>query len=715
MKKLLLLLVVVGSLLISGIGSADFSLEKNRIKKIMLSFSQLSVKENSNYITLEIEGANSILIKKDYYVVPTCIETFTFPFGTEIKSIRCIPKNIHRRIITKELMIAPQPVPIDQTSLNRGNQMATNPTAIDTWYEYSIGTGIYGNERNVFVKIQVFPIQYHPSKNTIEWAENVEIEIKYKEPEELQTFNSEYSFIILAPSDYSDELKNLVEHKNNRGIPTKLVTLDEIYNGDYFAVQGRDDAEKIKYFIKNAIEEWGTSFVLLVGGSETFPVRKVNTVYTFVSDLYYADIYNGTGSFCSWDFNGNNKFGEYNKDGVDLYPDVYLGRLACVNESEVTTCVNKIINYEANKAYEQEWFTCLVVCGGDTLAPPLYSHSKMDEGEIVNQAIIDIMTGFSPNKIWASNGRLSGDDPSGVEEINNALNAGCGFVDFSGEGNTFGWATHPHNDSDTWLPTPSPGGYFKSNVPNLTNGDKLPIIVIGACKTHEFDEDSDCFGWAFLKNPNGGGIASFGTTTYAVDDYDMAPNTLTSKFEVSMFKAYKQEGAITIGEMWSKAIAIYIYPEMDRWDFLTLEEWQPFGDPSLAIAEQSQPPEKPETPQGPKLGKVNKEYIYTTSTTDPDGDKIYYMFDWGDGTYSGWIGPYASGDTAEVGHKWSKWGSYEIRAKAKDEHGMQSEWSDPLPMIMPKIFSFDIWHILEIINEWFEQIIGRNILPRLYL
>ena len=693
MKKLLLLLVV-GSLLISGIGSADLSIEKNRMEKIMLSFSKLSVKENGDYVTIELEGANSALMKKDYYIVPTCVETFTFPFGTKIKSIRCIPKNIHRQTITKELMVAPQPLPIGQTSLNKGNQMATNPIVIDTWYEYGIGTGIYRNERTVFVKVQVFPVQYHPSKNTIEWAENIEIEIKYKEPEEIQTFNSKYPFIILAPSDYSNELKNLVERKNNRGISTKLVTLDEIYDGYYFPVEGRDNPEKIKHFIKNAIEEWGTSFVLLVGGSEAFPVREVNTVYTFVSDLYYADIYNGTGGFCSWDSNGNNKFGEYGKDGVDLYPDVYLGRLACVNKNEVTTCVNKIINYETNKAYEQEWFTNLVVCGGDTLAPPLYSHSKMDEGEVVNQAIIDIMAGFTPNKIWASNGRLSGDDPSGVEEINNALNAGCGFVDLSGEGNTFGWATHPHNDSNTWLPTPSPGGYYKSNVPNLTNGDRLPIIVIGACKTHKFEEDSDCFGWAFLKNPNGGGIASFGTTTYAVDDYDMAPNTLTSKFEVSMFKAYKQEGAITIGEMWSKAIINYIYPEMDRWDFLTVEEWQPFGDPSLAIAEKSRPPEKPEMPQGPKSGKVNEEYMYATSATDPDGDKIYYMFDWGDGKVTGWLGPYNSGEKVKLTHTWKKNGTYIIRVKAKDIHYSESQWSNPLVVSMPKTFS--LWDLITI-------------------
>jgi hypothetical protein len=79
----------------------------------------------------------------------------------------------------------------------------------------------------------------------------------------------------------------------------------------------------------------GTSFVLLVGGSEAFPIRRASIYYNFVCDLYYSDVYNATGGFCSWDANGNGKFGEFMVDGVDIHPDVHLGRLPCVNESQV--------------------------------------------------------------------------------------------------------------------------------------------------------------------------------------------------------------------------------------------------------------------------------------------------------------------------------------------------------------------------------------------
>jgi len=96
------------------------------------------------------------------------------------------------------------------------------------------------------------------------------------------------------------------------------------------------------------------------------------------------------------------------------------------------------------------------------------------------------------------------------------------------------------------------------------------------------------------------------------------------------------------------------------------------------------PPNKPSKPIGPTSGKTGTSYTYSSSTTDPDGDKIHYLFDWGDGTYSSWIGPKSSGQTAEATHSWPSEGSFSVRAKAKDEHGEESPWSDPLSISIPK-------------------------------
>jgi PKD repeat protein len=98
---------------------------------------------------------------------------------------------------------------------------------------------------------------------------------------------------------------------------------------------------------------------------------------------------------------------------------------------------------------------------------------------------------------------------------------------------------------------------------------------------------------------------------------------------------------------------------------------------------QNLPPNKPNKPSGPTNGKPEQEYSYTTSTTDPDGDQVYYLWDWDDGTNSSWLGPYGSGVTAGVTYNWTVKGSYSIKVKAKDVHNASSDWSDPLPITMP--------------------------------
>ncbi len=89
-------------------------------------------------------------------------------------------------------------------------------------------------------------------------------------------------------------------------------------------------------------------------------------------------------------------------------------------------------------------------------------------------------------------------------------------------------------------------------------------------------------------------------------------------------------------------------------------------------------PRNPDLPDGPDYGATYTEYTFSATTIDCDRDQIYYMFDWGDGEDTGWIGPYNSGDTVNVSHIWTKEGSYEVRVKAKDEYDRKSNWSEPL-------------------------------------
>ena len=95
-------------------------------------------------------------------------------------------------------------------------------------------------------------------------------------------------------------------------------------------------------------------------------------------------------------------------------------------------------------------------------------------------------------------------------------------------------------------------------------------------------------------------------------------------------------------------------------------------------------PKKPMKPAGQTSGKPGNEYVYSTNTIDFEDDPIYYLFDWGDGTDSGWIGPYDSGETVISSHIWSQEGRYSVRVKAKDIEDHESEWSDSLIVSISK-------------------------------
>jgi hypothetical protein len=89
------------------------------------------------------------------------------------------------------------------------------------------------------------------------------------------------------------------------------------------------------------------------------------------------------------------------------------------------------------------------------------------------------------------------------------------------------------------------------------------------------------------------------------------------------------------------------------------------------------PPDTPDMPEGPSAGMTTVSYSFKVVTTDPDGDKMKYTVDWGDGKGST-SGTLASGKATTLTHKWSDPGNYEVIVMATDSNGLSSEWSDAL-------------------------------------
>jgi len=78
---------------------------------------------------------------------------------------------------------------------------------------------------------------------------------------------------------------------------------------------------------------------------------------------------------------------------------------------------------------------------------------------------------------------------------------------------------------------------------------------------------------------------------------------------------------------------------------------------------------KGQPPLPPVMWTEDFSTFYISIPQDPDGDQVYYLINWGDGTSSEWIGPFDPGLEVSISHEWSEEGTYEIKIKAKNQDG----------------------------------------------
>jgi hypothetical protein len=430
-------------------------------------------------------------------------------------------------------------------------------------------------------------------------------------------YDDYYDLLIVTPDEFKEGFNLLKTHKDSKGLSTKIIGLNDIYDSVYFPVEGRDNAEQIKYFIKNAKENWDITYVMLVGGKEKMPVRYsycTNLMRniglsksTFISDLYYADLFDENGSFCSWDSNNNNTFGEIGDtgliDNVDLYPDVYVGRLLCSDLTEVERIVNKIIDYE-NNVFGESWLNNMVLCGGDThpsvideLMMMLIVYSSFNtrcsfafEGQYICEEISKMMDDYTFKKCYTSGILRQNTKLLNVNNINDAINQGSKFSLFSGHGMHFSYATHPPFSSNIYFPFSS--GYTVDDINNLDNEDKLTISIFNCCLCANFDDVEDPIAWQFVNHENGGSIGSIGCTMVSwMMSTTYAPNTYNGFLTMEFLRSHN-EGTDILGELWGDSITGYLDDEkamsstisLVNWiHYICLEEWILLGDPSLKI------------------------------------------------------------------------------------------------------------------------------------
>ena len=557
------------------------------------------VKECLNLVKVNTKNC-AALLAANKPIIPVYIKTYVFPAGSKF-SIEAKPleiKKLENVTLKASYIPAPPGYEIKEGSYDK------NIIYPEKWYSYEAMGGIKGNEHVVILIVHLYPIRY--VAGDVLFADKFELKINYIEPSHPLFSKDEYDLLIITPDEWKEDLQQFKQHKEQHGIRTIVVSLQEIYGGEYFAVEGRDDAERIKYFIKNAIEEWGIKYVLLVGGRKPgikeewlMPVRYVHVTWPetgyvetrYISDLYFADIYDANYSFSSWDSDGNNKFSEWRSygnllDEIDLYPDVYIGRWACRNKAELKIMIEKTISYENSIASKK-----IVLVGGDNFEEEGY------EGEIVCDKTLEYLQGFEAAKVYASEMDVN------PKNIRNALGNGAAFMHFHGHGSPIRWNTCKPDVFDK-----RERGLWIFDLPFFFN-EEYPIVVFGGCHTAMFNISitvfhwappaPECLSWWFTRKYNGGAIATFGYAAFPVatpgesGDLDgdgiNEPDCVESGYgymQLGLFKAYGEEGMQYLGECWGYAVGRYVEHfklPYQRWHLHTIQSFVLLGDPSLKI------------------------------------------------------------------------------------------------------------------------------------
>ena len=416
---------IVAVLMISSIATLGISTGASGSQQATFSkvFKNPVIVEEQNYVEIEVSGADNYIFAEGKPLLPVNKETITLPFGIRVTDLNYELGNVQTKTISKQIKPAPQKlikgVVVEQeiTTIDE-TVYASNEYYPSDWVSYNVGVGLDENmEHKTFVTVSTYPVRYIPNSNTIQSVDEIDVKVFYNNPNDNPfTTNANYDLAIIAPEAFTTDLAPIVDHKNSYGVRTYIKTTADIYS-EYTGV---DKTEKIKYFIKDAVEQDGVKYILIVGGlnnliyadpqdTENYgdkwwhvPVRWSNIDLHEpgpVADLYYADLYKEGGAFEDWNSDGDDLFGEWVfNEKADLYPDVALGRLACRNTDEVRSVVDKIINYESG-AYNSNWFEKMIVVSGDGFMDQenldfqwntnevangdytLYAQSNNDEGE----------------------------------------------------------------------------------------------------------------------------------------------------------------------------------------------------------------------------------------------------------------------------------------------------------------------------------------------
>ncbi len=370
----------------------------------------------------------------------------------------------------------------------------------------------------------------------------------------LQAGDAQY--LLICDSSYIDVMEPLASFHEGSGYTVETAAVQYILSTG----TGRDDAEKLRNFIKNRFLEHGTIFVLLAGDETLVPVRMVYTYcegYSDTSsvDLYFADL-DG-----SWDGNGDGEYGQPD-DNLDLYADVFLGRALFSTVDEAQLFVRKNLTYQENPP-TGDWETRAVLCGAVLFE---------DIGYTADKGCDSIAVEFPP--YWDVNKFYEELTGGGFSSHIPMISSGTAWNHYAGHGNERGiyWSAAPLGMMTNWIASDS-----------IHNGTKAGIHTSIACHPAEYI-GQECLAEVLLNKPDGGGVAVMFNTSYGWEGH--WPSLGASEWMcIDLAREVFRYQSSSLGLAFSIAKDLrvpYIGEGYDR-TFQSVLSWSAFMDPALIV------------------------------------------------------------------------------------------------------------------------------------
>ncbi len=537
-------------------------------QKINFNLSNLVIEKSDGYDLIALPGCEltdaigepQLPVKSLYFVLPQ---------GARVTQVAVI--NSQSTILDNEYAIAPAQPPAILSKDFPIKRVEPNPVIYNSLEPYPteivkfIGQGDFGGDNIAMVLI--YPLQYIPKTKRLKLFNELTISLEYDltnlklpKPTKLDS-NHNFEYLVITNSAMDTVFQRLCAWKTKKGIKAVTRNIDWIYNN----YPGRDNPEKIRNYLKTLYPDSGLVWLLLGGDVGIVPVRKAFAMpcSAFIHsredslpcDLYYSDL-DG-----AWDFNNNNVFGEV-ADSVDLFPEIFVGRAPVNSISQARTFVNKIITYETNPPLD---YQCRALFMGEILWTNPYTDGGVSKDWIDAQYI---PARFDPiTKLYE---RLGNQSPSTVIA---AINEGKNLINHNGHG---------------WIDAMGVGTGFLTNsdMDNLINGQRQGILYSIGCWTSAFDFDA--IGEHFVRNPNGGGVAFIGHSSYGWGSPGNPRFGYSDRFDAQFYAELFNNPLPHIGQVLALAKAHFIAYSRDanvyRWHQYQLNL---LGEPEMLVATDS--------------------------------------------------------------------------------------------------------------------------------